>query len=67
MPAVLSVLVFAALAVAVGALLSFPAMLLWNEALVPAIPMLQEVSLLQMFGIVILCRILFSSTVNVNK
>ncbi len=39
-------------------LLSYPAMLLWNGCLVPAIPALAPVSWLQMFGIQVLLSIL---------
>jgi len=39
-------------------LLSYPAMLLWNGCLVPAIPALAPVSWLQMFGIQVLFSLL---------
>jgi hypothetical protein len=39
-------------------LLSYPAMLLWNSCIVPAIPVLVPVSWLQMFGIQVLLSIL---------
>jgi hypothetical protein len=42
----------------VALLLSYPAMLLWNGCLVPAIPALAPVSWLQMFGIQVLLSIL---------
>jgi hypothetical protein len=38
----------------VGFLFSYPAMLLWNNCFVPAIPVVQSVSWLQMWGITIL-------------
>jgi hypothetical protein len=44
--------------VLVGFLLSYPAMLLWNSCLVPAIPAIQPVSWLQMWGISILFSIM---------
>ena len=43
----------------VGLLFSLPVMLLWNIALVPAIPGLAEIGWLQAWGILILCNFLF--------
>lgn len=40
-------------------LISYPLMLLWNFALVPALSVVGEVSWLQMWGIVILCNFMF--------
>lgn len=42
----------------VGFVFSFPAMLLWNSCLVPAVPALQPVTWLQMYGISILFSII---------
>jgi len=42
-----------------GLLLSLPVMLLWNAALVPAIPGLVEIGWLQAWGIMMLCSFLF--------
>jgi hypothetical protein len=42
-----------------GLLFSLPVMLLWNAALVPAIPGLAEIGWLQAWGIVILSGFLF--------
>jgi hypothetical protein len=53
--------------VVLGFILSYPAMLLWNSCLVPAVPALQQVSWLQMWGISILFALILpraSSTVN---
>jgi hypothetical protein len=47
------------LIVVLGLLLSLPVMLLWNVALVPAIPGLAEIGWLQAWGILILCNVLF--------
>jgi hypothetical protein len=55
-----------ALVTILGGLLAYPLMLLWNSCLVPAVPVLQEVTWLQMWGISILCGCLFKST-NVNS
>jgi ABC-type anion transport system duplicated permease subunit len=56
---------FAAIAamILVGFLLSYPAMLLWNECLVPAVPVFQSVSWLQMWGITILFSLIAPKTV----
>jgi hypothetical protein len=48
-----------ALIVVFGLLLSLPVMLLWNIALVPAIPGLVEIGWFQAWGILILCGFLF--------
>lgn len=40
-------------------LASLPVWLLWNWALVPAIPAIQEIGWLQALGILILCSLLF--------
>ena len=45
--------------VIVGVILSLPIMLLWNYCLVPAVPMLVEITWLQSWGIYILFNILF--------
>jgi hypothetical protein len=52
----ITALIFALILLAL--LLSYPAMLLWNGCLVPAIPALAPVSWLQMFGIQVLLSIL---------
>lgn len=49
-----------------GLLFSLPVMLLWNAALVPAIPGLMQIGWLQAWGILILCGFLFKPTVS-NK
>jgi hypothetical protein len=48
-------------------LLSFPAMLLWNLALAPAITGLVEVSWLQMWGIWILVSAMTKTSVEYKK
>lgn len=48
-------------AIVLGALMAYPAMLLWNYCLVPAIPGVAEVTWMQMWGLYILCSILFKS------
>jgi hypothetical protein len=55
-----------ALIVILGLLLSLPVMLLWNAALVPAIPGLLEIGWLQAWGILILCGFLFKP-INTSK
>ena len=57
-----------ALMVIFGLLLSLPVMLLWNAALVPAIPGLVEIGWLQAWGIMMLCGFLFKPiTVSKNN
>lgn len=51
----------------VALLLSYPAMLLWNSCLVPAIPALQPVGWLQMFGIQLLLSFLVPKASVSNK
>ena len=45
--------------VVVGLLFSLPVMLLWNAALVPAIPGIKTIGWLQAWGILMLCGFLF--------
>lgn len=45
-----------------GLVFSFPVMLLWNYALVPAVPALAEIDWLQAWGIIWLCAALFKSS-----
>ena len=40
--------------VLVGFLTSYPLMILWNECLVPALPMIEKVGWIQMWGITVL-------------
>ena len=48
----------------VGAVFSFPVMLLWNGCLVPAITGVKEISWLQAWGLMILVNILFKLSVS---
>ena len=48
-----------AVAIGFGALFAYPEMLLWNNCLVPAAPMLQPITWLQAWGIAVLCTLLF--------
>lgn len=45
--------------VVLGFLLSYPAMILWNLCLVPAVTGLKEVEWLQMWGIIVLASSFF--------
>lgn len=49
--------------VVMGAIVSFPAMLLWNSCLVPAIPAIQEVGWIQAWGIMVMGQIMFQTKV----
>ena len=44
---------------AIGLLMSWPASMLWNQCLVPAVTGLKEVGIFQMWGINILASIVF--------
>ena len=48
----------------VGAVFSFPVMLLWNGCLVPAITGVKEISWLQAWGLMILVNIFFKLSVS---
>lgn len=60
-----AVLVFGtiALSIALQAIVAVPAMWLWNVCLVDAFTGLREVTWLQMWGIMILCSMLFKTHV----
>lgn len=55
-----------AVAFLISFLVSFPAMLLWNYCLVPAIPALAEVGWLQMWGISILAGLMFKTNISAS-
>lgn len=57
----------AGLIVFFGLLFSLPVMLLWNIALVPAIPGLAEIGWLQAWCILILCGFLFKPTITTKN
>ena len=46
---------------------AFPAMLLWNYYLVPAVDILNEITWLQCWGIYILFNIFFKVSLHLNK
>jgi hypothetical protein len=50
-----------------GLLLSLPVMLLWNWALIPAVPGLVEIGWLQAWGIFVLCALLFRPSVSTKN
>jgi hypothetical protein len=52
-----------ALVVFIGLLLSLPVMLLWNYCLVGAITGVNEIGWLQAWGILVLCGLLFKTTI----
>ena len=53
-----------ALIIAVGLLFSLPVMLLWNSCLVGAINGVNEITWLQAWGILVLCGLLFKTTLS---
>lgn len=52
------------LIIILGLLISWPMSWLWNSCLVPAVTGLREVGVVQMWGIIILCGVLFKSNNN---
>ena len=56
-----------AVALVLGALASFPVMLLWNSCLVPAIPMIQEVGWIQAWGIMVMGQLMFQTRVTLTE
>ena len=55
-----------AVAAVMGALVSFPAMLLWNSCLVPAIPVIKEVGWIQAWGIMVMGQLMFQTKVTLK-
>lgn len=56
-----------ALIIIIGLIISFPVMLLWNGCLVGAIAGVNQISWLQAWGILVLCGLLFKTTVGSSK
>ena len=50
--------------IAVGLLFSLPVMLLWNGCLVGAVAGVNEITWLQAWGILVLCGLLFKTSLN---
>lgn len=50
----------------IGIVMSFPIMLLWNYCLVPAVPLVTEITWLQAWGLFILFGLLFRTTSSGN-
>jgi len=55
------------LVVAMGLLVSYPVMLLWNGCIVGTIAGVGKITWLQAWGIVVLCGLLFKSNVSSSK
>ena len=51
-------------AIALGAIVAFPVMLLWNGCLVSAIDGVKEISYLQAWGLYILSNLIFKTSVS---
>lgn len=58
---IIGIIVFVVL---IGLLLSYPVMLLWNGCLIDAVPGIKEIGWLQAWGIMILCGLLFKSSIS---
>ena len=64
----LGVLLGAAVVIFVGALIwCLPIWLLWNYCLVPAVPIIQEITWVQSLGIYILTSLLFKTTITKSE
>ena len=50
----------------IGIVMSFPIMLLWNYCLVPAVPIVTEITWLQAWGLFVLFGLLFRTTSSGN-
>ncbi len=55
------------LIIVVGLLLALPVMLLWNYCLVGAVSIVNEITWLQAWGILVLCGLLFKTHVTEKK
>lgn len=53
--------------IVVGAIVSYPAMLLWNSCLVPAVPGIKEVSWIQAWGIMLMGQLMFQTKIGLNE
>ena len=53
--------------IVMGAIVSYPAMLLWNSCLVPAIPGIKEVGWLQVWGIMVMGQLMFQTKIGLNE
>ena len=62
MPILIALFGVVGFVVALGLLFSLPVMLLWNGCLVDAVTGVKEISLLQAWGLMILCGLLFKDT-----
>lgn len=61
------ILIAIAIAIITGIILAFPVMLLWNYALVPAIPVINQITWMQSWGIMLLMNFLFRTTITYEK
>ncbi len=62
--AIITVVIGVFAAISLSFVMSYPAMLLWNGCVVGAISGVNPVGWLQMWGISILCSVLFKSSVS---
>lgn len=53
--------------IVVGAIVSYPVMLLWNSCLVPAVPGIKEVSWIQAWGIMLMGQLMFQTKIGLNE
>jgi hypothetical protein len=62
MEALIKALVLFVVALILGILLSWPAMMLWNGCLVPAVTFAKPIGWMQAWGLMILFNLMFKST-----
>lgn len=60
----LSVLI---IGIVVGAIVSYPVMLLWNSCLVPVVPGIKEVAWIQAWGIMVMGQLMFQTKIGLNE
>ena len=53
--------------IVMGAIVSYPAMLLWNSCLIPAIPGIKEVGWIQAWGIMVMGQLMFQTKIGLNE
>ena len=65
--AMISTFIITVIIIAFGLLFSLPVMWLWNGCLIAAIPGVKTIGWLQAWGIMILCGLLFKSSVTTKN
>jgi ABC-type phosphate/phosphonate transport system permease subunit len=63
----LTTVVVATIAFLLGLIFAYPAMIIWNWALVPTIPSINPVGFWQMYGIMVLIQVLKGTSIQQTK